>query len=100
VDDLVSGLIKLMESKESLTGPINLGNPNEFSMLELAEKIITKTKTSSKIIFMPLPQDDPKQRQPDITKAKTELGWFPTTELDEGLDKTISYFRESLGFSN
>jgi UDP-glucuronate decarboxylase len=100
VDDLVSGLIKLMESKESLTGPINLGNPNEFSMLELAEKIITKTKTSSKIIFMPLPQDDPKQRQPDITKAKTELSWSPITELDEGLDKTISYFRDSLGFSN
>jgi UDP-glucuronate decarboxylase len=99
VDDLVSGLIKLMESKESLTGPINLGNPNEFSMLELAEKIIAKTKTSSKIVFMPLPQDDPKQRQPDISKAKKELGWSPNTELDEGLDKTITYFRESLGFS-
>ncbi len=100
VDDLVSGLIKLMESNESLTGPINLGNPNEFSMLELAEKIIAKTKTSSKIIFMQLPQDDPKQRQPDITKAKAELNWSPTTQLDEGLDKTINYFRKSLGLSS
>jgi UDP-glucuronate decarboxylase len=100
VDDLVSGLIKLMESKESLTGPINLGNPNEFSILELAEKVIAKTKTSSKIVFMHLPQDDPKQRQPDITKAKTELNWSPTTQLDEGLDKTIGYFRKSLGISS
>jgi UDP-glucuronate decarboxylase len=100
VDDLVSGLIKLMESKEALTGPINLGNPNEFSMLELAEKVIAKTKTSSKIVYMPLPQDDPKQRQPDISKAKNELSWSPTTELDEGLDKTIAYFRESLGITS
>jgi dTDP-glucose 4,6-dehydratase len=100
VDDLVSGLIKLMESKETLTGPINLGNPNEFSMLELAEKVIAKTKTSSKIVYMPLPQDDPKQRQPDISKAKNELSWSPTTELNEGLDKTIAYFRESLGITS
>ena len=76
--------------------PVNIGNPGEFSMLELAEKVIAKTGTSSKIVFEPLPQDDPKQRKPDINRAKTVLGWEPTIALDEGLTRTIEYFRKVL----
>jgi UDP-glucuronate decarboxylase len=86
----------MMESGPEMTGPINLGNPHEFTMLELAEKIIHLTKSKSKLVFMPLPQDDPKQRQPDISMAKRELGWKPEIELDEGLARTIHYFA-SLG---
>ena len=92
VDDLVTGLIFLMESDRFVTGPINLGNPHEFTMLELAEKIIKLTNSKSKIIFEPLPQDDPRQRQPSISKAKNILGWQPLVELDEGLSKTVEYF--------
>jgi UDP-glucuronate decarboxylase len=77
----------------SLTGPINLGNPNEFTILELAKKVISLTNSKSKIIFKPLPQDDPKQRQPDISLAKKELNWNPTIELNKGLEKTIKYFK-------
>jgi UDP-glucuronate decarboxylase len=91
VDDLVDGFIKMMNS--SLTGPINLGNPNEFTILELAKKVISLTNSKSKIIFKPLPQDDPKQRQPDISLAKKELNWNPTIELNKGLEKTIKYFK-------
>jgi len=93
VDDLVEGLIRLMNSKEELTGPVNLGNPGELSIKELAEKVIEMTGSSSKIIYEPLPRDDPTQRQPDITVARAELGWEPGIALDTGLKPTIDYFR-------
>jgi len=93
VDDLVDALIKLMESPDHFTGPVNLGNPNEITILELAEKIIELTNSRSRIIFRPLPEDDPKQRQPLIDLAKKQLGWKPTTMLDDGLRQTIEYFR-------
>jgi len=96
VSDLVKGLIKMMESDDTFVGPVNLGNPNEFTILELAEKVIKLTKSKSKIVFKPLPQDDPKQRQPDITLAKTKLNWTPEIELEEGLIKTIEYFKSIL----
>lgn len=95
VDDLVEGMIRMMNSENSFSGPVNLGNPNEFTMLELAEKVIKLTGSRSKIIFMPLPQDDPKQRQPDITLAKQKLGnWEPNVQLEEGLIKVIEYFKK------
>lgn len=96
VDDLIEGFIRLMDQDE-VTGPINIGNPNEFTMLELAEKVIAKVGNNTKLTFHPLPGDDPKQRQPDITLAKKHLDWQPTVSLDEGLDRTIAYFRELLG---
>jgi UDP-glucuronate decarboxylase len=94
MDDLIDGMIKMMNSPDSLTGPVNLGNPNEFTMVELAQKVIELTKSKSNLIFKPLPQDDPKQRQPDIKLAKKELSWGPLIELEEGLLKTISYFKD------
>jgi len=94
VSDLVDGLIKMMNS--NLTGPINLGNPNEFTILELAQKVIKLTDSKSKIIFKPLPQDDPKQRKPAITKAKKYLNWKPKVNLEEGLKETIKYFKAKL----
>jgi UDP-glucuronate decarboxylase len=93
VSDLVDGFVRMMDKTESLVGPINLGNPNEFTMLELAERVITKTGSKSKLRFEPLPQDDPKQRQPDISKAKSQLSWVPRVQLDEGLEATVDYFR-------
>ncbi len=93
VDDLLEGMIRLMNSREDFTGPVNIGNPNEFTMLELAEKVIRLTGTKSKIIHMPLPADDPTQRQPNISLAKKELGWEPKVMLEEGLVKTIDYFK-------
>jgi UDP-glucuronate decarboxylase len=96
VDDLVDGLIRLMESDESVTGPINLGNPGEFTMLELAEKVIALTGSRSELVFRPLPQDDPRQRKPDISKADSKLGWAPKQNLAQGLEKTISYFDQLL----
>jgi UDP-glucuronate decarboxylase len=99
VNDLVNGLMSLMNSTDEVTGPINLGNPGEFTMLELAEKVIAISGSTSKLNFMPLPADDPKQRQPDITLAKTILQWQPTIALDEGLTKTIAYFRDLLNRS-
>ena len=96
VDDLVDALIRMMDTENDFTGPVNLGNPGEFSMLELAEKIIKLTKSKSKIIFKELPQDDPKQRQPDITLAKSKLNWEPKIMLDEGLEETINYFNKKL----
>jgi UDP-glucuronate decarboxylase len=93
VSDLIDGFVRMMDLSEAQVGPINLGNPNEFTMLELAEKVILKTGSKSKLKFEALPQDDPKQRQPDISKAKERLGWQPTVSLDEGLDLTIDYFR-------
>ncbi|VAX34627.1 UDP-glucuronate decarboxylase [hydrothermal vent metagenome] len=94
VDDLVGGLIKLMNSPDDFTGPVNLGNPAEFSILELAEKIIKLTGSKSRICFKSLPADDPKQRQPDITLAKEKLKWEPTVQMEEGLKRTIKYFKD------
>lgn len=96
VDDLIEGMIRTMATEDSFTGPVNIGNPKEFSILELAEKVIRLTDSKSKIVFRPLPHDDPKQRQPDITLAKEKLNWQPTIELDEGLQKTIDYFRQRI----
>jgi len=96
VDDLVDGLIRLMATPDSFTGPVNLGNPVEFTIRELAEKILELTRSRSKLIYKPLPVDDPRQRQPDITLAKQELGWSPTVPLAEGLVKTITYFESLL----
>ena len=96
VDDLVDGLISLMDSSESFTGPVNLGNPGEFSMLQLARKVIEMTGSTSEIIFEPLPQDDPRFRRPDISIAKDVLEWEPLVDLDEGLEETIRYFRGTL----
>jgi UDP-glucuronate decarboxylase len=97
VDDLVGGLIALMENTAGEVGPVNLGNPGEFTMLELAEKVLELTGSSSTIEHLPLPQDDPKQRQPDISRAKKSLGWEPTVPLNEGLAKTIEYFQKTVG---
>jgi len=93
VDNLVEGLIRLMNSPDDFTGPVNLGNPVEFTILELAEKVVAMTGSKSKISFKPLPSDDPRQRQPDITLAKEKLGWNPAIKLEEGLVKTIEYFQ-------
>ena len=95
-DDLVEGFIKLMNSDASIIGPINMGNPGEFTMLELAEKVLKQTGSKSKLIHLPLPQDDPKQRRPDITLAQQLLGWKLTVPLDQGLEKTIAYFKRTL----
>jgi len=96
VSDLIEGLIALMEAPDSLTGPVNLGNPSENTILEIAELILAKTGSRSEIAFKPLPADDPKQRQPDITLAKNELDWQPTVSPDHGLDRTIEYFRKTI----
>jgi UDP-glucuronate decarboxylase len=93
VDDLVDGMIKMMASPDRFIGPVNMGNPNEFTILELAEKVIKLTGSKSKIIYKPLPSDDPLMRQPDISLAKKELNWSPKIELEEGLIKTIDYFK-------
>ncbi|WP_281298250.1 UDP-glucuronic acid decarboxylase family protein [Flavobacterium limnophilum] len=101
VDDLVEGMIRMMNTDNSFLGPVNIGNPNEFTMLELAEAVVELTNSSSNIIHLPLPQDDPKQRQPDISLAKEKLqGWEPKVELREGLQSTIRYFDELLKSSN
>ena len=97
VDDLIDGLVRLMESPEEVTGPINIGNPVEFTMIELAEMVIALTGSASRIEHMPLPQDDPRQRQPNITAARENLGWQPVVPLKEGLTKTIAYFDQLLG---
>jgi UDP-glucuronate decarboxylase len=94
VDDLVEGMIRMMNSEDGFLGPVNIGNPNEFTMLELAEAVIALTDSKSKIVHLSLPQDDPKQRQPDISLAKAKLnGWEPQVQLNEGLIKTIAYFK-------
>lgn len=93
VDDLVEGMIRTMHTDASFNGPVNIGNPDEFKIIELAEKIITKTNSKSRIVFKPSPSDDPMMRQPDIRLAKKVLDWEPTVKLDEGLDKTISFFK-------
>ena len=96
VDDLVNGFIKLMATSDDVTGPINLGNPNEFTIRQLAERVLQLTESASKIIYKPLPQDDPRQRQPNIDLAKETLAWEPSIQLDEGLIKTIEYFKALL----
>lgn len=96
VDDLVEAMIRMMNSRDGFTGPVNLGNPGEFTMLELARKVIELTGSKSKIIYLPLPQDDPTQRKPVIDLAKKELDWEPTIPLEEGLKRTIEYFKGTL----
>jgi UDP-glucuronate decarboxylase len=96
VDDLIDGLMKLMDTPDEFTGPVNLGNPSEFTILQLAQLAKKMTGSSSKIVFNPLPQDDPTQRQPDMTLARETLGWMPKTPLEEGLQKTIAYFKDLL----
>lgn len=94
VDDLIEGMVRLMNSRDGFLGPVNIGNPGEFTMMELAEKVIQLTDSKSRIVFKELPQDDPKQRKPVIERAEKELGWKPRITLDEGLKKTIAYFRQ------
>lgn len=96
IDDLIEGMVRMMDTEDNFTGPVNLGNPNEFSVLELAQRIIKLTGSSSNIVFQSLPDDDPRQRQPDITMAKEKLGWEPTIELEDGLQRMIEYFRNSV----
>lgn len=96
VDDLIDGLIRLMDSDDSVTGPINLGNPTEMTIRDLAEDVIALTGSRSELVFRPLPTDDPMQRRPDITKARTLLDWQPTLSLHDGLRKTVQYFRDTL----
>lgn len=96
VDDLVEGFCRLMNTGDDVTGPVNLGNPGEFTMLELAEKVLRLTGSKSKLVFKDLPQDDPKQRKPDITKAGEVLGWQPRIPLEEGLKHTIEYFKKEI----
>ncbi|MDP4979296.1 MAG: SDR family oxidoreductase [Desulfobacterales bacterium] len=93
VDDLIDGLFRLMNSPDDFTGPVNIGNPGEYTILELADKIITMTGAKSTIVYKPLPQDDPLQRKPDITLAREKLGWNPVTDLENGLQRTIDYFK-------
>ena len=100
VDDLIDGLIALMQSPDGVVGPVNLGNPGEYTVLELAEMILKLIGGRSKIVFKPLPQDDPTQRQPDITVARSTLGWEPKVPLQEGLERTIQYFRTLLHNGN
>ena len=96
VDDLIEAILRMMQSPAGITGPVNIGNPVEVTMLELAERIISLTQSKSKLCFKPLPQDDPKQRQPDITFAKSKLNWQPKVSLEDGLTTTIDYFRRTL----
>jgi UDP-glucuronate decarboxylase len=94
VDDLIEAIYRMTQTGEDVTGPVNIGNPGEFTILELAEKVLSLTGSRSKLVFQPLPSDDPKQRKPDITRAKTELGWEPKVPLDEGLAMTIDWFKK------
>ena len=96
VDDLVDGLVRLMGTADEVTGPINLGNPEEFTIRQLAEQIIAISGSRSKLVFRPLPADDPKQRQPDISRARSVLDWSPKVRLAEGLKKTLAYFEKML----
>ena len=96
VDDMIDGFVKMMESGDEIVGPINMGNPREFTMMELAHRVIQLTGSRSVLVHVPLPEDDPRQRRPDISKARDQLGWEPKVELDEGLVRTIRYFDELL----
>ena len=97
IDDLVDGLVLMMDSKDDVTGPINLGNPGEFTIAQLAQLVLEQTTSASTLVHLPLPQDDPVRRQPDISRARAILGWNPTVPLAEGLARTIDYFRSTLG---
>src|ERR1700712_3538844 len=99
VDDLIEGMIRLMDSDKAITGPINIGNPVEFTMRQLAELVVAETGSKSPIVFRPLPQDDPKQRRPDISQAQAKLGWEPKVSLADGLKETVAYFRRTLDFT-
>ena len=99
VDDLIEGMMRLMDSDKAITGPINVGNPVEFTMRELAELVVAETGSKSPIVFRPLPQDDPKQRRPDISQAQAKLGWEPKVSLADGLKETVAYFRRTLDFT-
>jgi UDP-glucuronate decarboxylase len=96
VDDLIEGMVRMMDSPAELTGPINIGNPGEFSMIELAEKVLSITGSKSPLVFQPLPQDDPQRRKPDISMATDQLGWSPEVTLEDGLKETVRYFRHIL----
>jgi len=96
VDDMIEGFVRMMDSEPGFTGPVNMGNPDEFTMLELAENVLKQTGSKSKLTFKPLPTDDPRQRQPDIALAKEKLGWEPKVRLQDGLKETIAYFRKIL----
>ena len=96
VDDLLDGIVKMMDSREGFCGPVNIGNPTEFTMLELAEEVLKQIGGAAKLVYLPLPADDPKQRKPDISLANSELGWEPSVDLAAGLGKTIAYFRKTL----
>lgn len=95
-DDLIDGMIRMMNTEDGYTGPVNIGNPNEFTILQLAELVIKLTESKSKLVFLPLPEDDPLQRQPDITIAKEKLGWEPKVFLEEGLIRTIDFFKKTI----
>src|SRR4029077_3037748 len=97
VDDLIEGIVRLMESPKEFTGPVNIGNPQEFTIKKLAETVLEMVGGTSALVLKPLPEDDPRQRQPDITVAGEKLGWEPRVDLQSGLEKTIAYFRKSLG---
>jgi UDP-glucuronate decarboxylase len=94
VDDLVDAMLRAMETPDEFTGPVNIGNPGEFTMLQLAELVLKLTDSKSRRVFKPLPSDDPRQRRPDLSLAKAALGWSPTTELEQGLGRTIRYFKD------
>jgi UDP-glucuronate decarboxylase len=96
VDDLVEGMLRMMNTEKGFTGPINLGNPGEFTMVELAEKVLKIVGGKSKLVNKPLPEDDPKQRKPDISLAQSKLDWTPKVNLDDGLKETVAYFRQTL----
>ena len=96
VDDLIDAFVLMMNSEQGFTGPVNTGNPGEFTMLQLAETILRLSGSKSKLVFEPLPSDDPKQRQPNIELAKAKLGWEPKVNLEDGLKETIAYFRKVL----
>jgi UDP-glucuronate decarboxylase len=96
VDDLIDGLVRMMNNEENFVGPANIGNPSEFTMLELAKAVLRLTGSSSRLVFQPLPNDDPRQRQPDISQARERLGWQPQIELEAGLPRTIDYFKALL----
>lgn len=97
VDDLIEGMVRMMENEHGFVGPVNIGNPGEFTIRQLAELVLQKIDTKSILVQRPLPSDDPTQRRPDITLAGKELNWAPTIPLSEGLDRTIAYFRTKLG---
>lgn len=97
IDDLIEGMVRMMENEQGFVGPVNIGNPGEFTILQLAEQVLAKIPSQSKLVYHPLPADDPTQRKPDISLAAEKLGWAPTVNLSEGLDRTIAYFRRIIG---